>query len=164
MNGVPYYYENMPIGYQAPALGGGSDYSFALSRYGSMAGQVDASSMPSFNADTQINDVWDRRINGLFPSQTQDPKTGAVMRDGGTLAPALGAAQGIFNAWMGMKQYGLAKDALASSKQQFNLNYDAQRTTTNAQLRDRQAARVASNPGAYQSVGEYMTANSIGPR
>jgi hypothetical protein len=63
-----------------------------------------------------------------------------------------------------MKQYGLAKDALASSKQQFNLNYDAQRTTTNAQLRDRQTARVASNPGAYQSVGEYMNTNSIGPR
>lgn len=78
-------------------------------------------------------------------------------------SPALGAASGIFNAYMGMKQYGLAKDQLAEGKRQFALNYDAQRTTTNSQLQDRQAARVASNPTAYQSVGDYMTANSIKP-
>lgn len=81
------------------------------------------------------------------------------------MAPvALGAAQGIFNAWLGMKQYGLAKQSLAESKAQFGLNYDAQRTTTNAQLQDRQRARVASNPGAYQSVGDYMSTYGIQPR
>lgn len=74
---------------------------------------------------------------------------------------ALGAAQGIGNAWMGMKQYGLAKDQLAQSKKQFDLNFGAQRKTTNAALEDRQAARVASNPGAYQSVSEYMKKNGI---
>lgn len=74
---------------------------------------------------------------------------------------ALGAANGIFNAWMGMKQYGLAKQSLAEGKRQFGLNYDAQRTTTNAQLEDRQRARVASNAGAYQSVGDYMSANGV---
>ena len=74
---------------------------------------------------------------------------------------ALGGAQGIFNAFMGMKQYGLAKDQLRESKKQFGLNYDAQRTTTNAQMEDRQRARVASNPTAYQSVGDYMSANGI---
>lgn len=75
--------------------------------------------------------------------------------------PALGAAQGIFNAYMGLKQYGLYKDQLAESKRQFGLNYDAQRQTTNAALEDRQIARVASNPTAYQSVGDYMAQNSI---
>ena len=79
----------------------------------------------------------------------------------GVLQPGLGVANGIFNAWMGMKQYGLAKQQLAEGKQQFALNYDAQRTTTNSQLEDRQKARVASNPGAYESVGSYMTNNGI---
>lgn len=74
---------------------------------------------------------------------------------------ALGAGQGLFNAWLGMKQYGLAKDSLAEGKRQFQLNYDAQRTATNTQLEDRQRARVASNAGAYQSVGDYMAQNGI---
>ena len=74
---------------------------------------------------------------------------------------ALGAAQGIGNLYMGMQQYGLAKKALAQSKEQFDKNYAAQRTTTNASLEDRQRARVASNAGAYQSVGEYMNQNGI---
>lgn len=74
---------------------------------------------------------------------------------------ALGAAQGLANAYMGMKQYGIAKDTLAENKRQFALNYEAQRSTTNSALEDRQRARVASNPGAYQSVGDYMNQNGI---
>lgn len=76
--------------------------------------------------------------------------------------PALGAAQGLFNGWMGLKQYGLFKEQLGEQKRQFGLNYDAQVKTTNSALEDRQRARVASNPGAYQSVGDYMAANRIG--
>jgi len=74
---------------------------------------------------------------------------------------ALGAAQGIGNAWMGMKQYGLAKDQLKENKRQYNQNFAAQRQTVNTQLEDRQRARVASNAGAYQSVGAYMDQNRI---
>lgn len=74
---------------------------------------------------------------------------------------ALGGAQALGNAWMGMQQYGLAKDQLAQSKKQFDLNYGAQQKTTNAALEDRQRARVASNPGAYASVGDYMKKNGI---
>lgn len=74
---------------------------------------------------------------------------------------ALGAAQGLGSAWMGMKQYGLAKDTLKENKRQFNINYEAQRKLTNSQLEDRQRARVAANPGAYQSVGDYMNKNGI---
>jgi len=83
---------------------------------------------------------------------------------GGYGSAALGAASGLFNAFMGMKQYGLAKEGLAESKKQFGLNYDAQRQTTNASLEDRQRARVASNGGAYQSVGDYMNKNAIASR
>jgi len=74
---------------------------------------------------------------------------------------ALGAGQGLANAWMGMQQYGLAKDTLAENKRQFNANYGAQRDTLNTQMEDRQRARVASNAGAYESVGAYMDKNRI---
>lgn len=73
----------------------------------------------------------------------------------------LGGAQALASLWSGMKNYGLMKDQLAFSKDSFNKNYEAQRTTTNASLEDRQAARVASNPGAYQSVSDYMAKNGI---
>ena len=74
---------------------------------------------------------------------------------------ALGAASGLASTFLGMKQYGLAKQTLAENKRQFQLNYDAQKQTTNTRLEDRQRARVASNAGAYQSVGAYMGANGI---
>ena len=77
---------------------------------------------------------------------------------GGT---AMGVAGGLFNAWMGMKQYGLAKDTLETNKQQFAQNFAAQQKMTNSRMEDRQAARVASNPGAYQSVGDYMKKNGV---
>lgn len=74
---------------------------------------------------------------------------------------ALGLLQGLGSAYMGMQQYGLMKDQLAFSKDAFNKNYAAQAKMTNASLMDRQRARVASNPGAYQSVGDYMAQNGI---
>lgn len=79
----------------------------------------------------------------------------------GPLGFGLGAAQGIFNGYMGMKQYGLAKEKLAESKRQFELNYGAQKSLNNSLLEDRQRARVASNAGAYQSVGDYMDKNGV---
>lgn len=74
---------------------------------------------------------------------------------------ALDAAGGLASAFLGMKQYGLAKKSLAENKRQFQMNYDAQKTTTNARLEDRQAARVSRDPTAYQSVGDYMNKNRI---
>jgi hypothetical protein len=74
---------------------------------------------------------------------------------------ALGAASGIANTFMGMKQYGMAKDALKENKRQFNLNYGAQRDTMNTRMEDRQRARVAANSSAV-GVDEYMAKNRIG--
>lgn len=74
---------------------------------------------------------------------------------------ALGGASALLSGIMGFKQLGLAKKSLAENKRQFNLNFDAQRRTTNSMLEDRQRARVASNPGAYQSVGDYMNQNGV---
>ena len=87
-----------------------------------------------------------------------DPRTGLKTEGWGGLA--LGAAQGLAGAYMGMKNYGLAKQSLAQGKEQFERNYAAQKTTTNSALEDRQRARVASGSG-YQSVDEYMNKNRI---
>jgi hypothetical protein len=73
---------------------------------------------------------------------------------------AVGAGSALMNAFMGMKQYGLAKSQLAESRRRYDQDYQAQKTLTNAQLEDRQHARVASNPG-YQSVGAYMNQNRV---
>lgn len=89
----------------------------------------------------------------------KDPSNGTQVNGWG--GQALGLLQGLGNAYMGMKQYGLAKDQLQFSKDAFNKNYAAQAKMTNASLLDRQRARVASNPGAYQSIGDYMAQNGI---
>lgn len=97
---------------------------------------------------------------GFFDGMLGSTNANGIKTDGwGGLA--LGAVQGIGNAFMGMQQYGLAKDSLAQSKMQFEKNYNAQKTTTNAALEDRQAARVASNAGAYESVDSYMKKNGV---
>jgi hypothetical protein len=77
------------------------------------------------------------------------------------LGAAFGAAQGMFNGYLGMKQLAVAKQTLAEGRRQFDLNYGNQRQMVNTQLEDRQRARVASNPTGYQSVGDYMSKNRI---
>ncbi len=74
---------------------------------------------------------------------------------------AISGLSALSNSYMGMKQYGLAKEQFAESKRQYNQNYAAQRTLTNSQLEDRQRARVASNAGAYESVGSYINRNGV---
>jgi len=97
---------------------------------------------------------------GMFGGMLGSTDANGVRTDGWG-GMAVGAASGLVNAFMGMKQYGLAKEQLAEGKRQYDANYAAQRTTTNASLEDRQRARVASNSGAYQSVGDYMNKNGI---
>lgn len=89
----------------------------------------------------------------------KNTKTG--MQTNGALGFGLSALQGLGNLYMGMKQYGLAKDQLQFSKDAFNKNFAVQAQMTNSNLEDRQRARVASNPGAYQSVGDYMAQNRV---
>lgn len=99
-------------------------------------------------------------FGGLFDNFfNKTDKNGISQQGWGGLA--LGAAQGLGNLYLGMQQYGLAKDALANARRQFDINYGAQKKLTNANLEDRQRARVASNSGAYQSVGDYMAKNGL---
>lgn len=99
-------------------------------------------------------------LSGLGNWWNNSGIAGKTLGDGtrmqGWGAPALGALTGGINAYMGLQQLKLAKETLANNKAQFAANFDAQKKTTNAALSDRQAARVASNPTAYQSVDGYM--------
>lgn len=102
---------------------------------------------------------------GISGNSFLDGLLGKTLPDGtkiqGWGGLALGAGQGLMNAFLGMQQYGLAKKTLEENKRQFQLNYDAQRTTTNAALEDRQRARLAANPSAYESLSSYMDKNRI---
>lgn len=80
---------------------------------------------------------------------------------GGWVGPAAGIASTIFGALQGNKQLSMAEDRFKESKRQFDANYNAQRQTTNTQLEDRQRARVAANPNAYESVDSYLAKNRI---
>lgn len=79
----------------------------------------------------------------------------------GMAMPAISAASALMSGILGWKQLGVQKDALKQSKKEFEMNWGAQQKTINSQLEDRQRARVASNPNAYQSVGDYMNKNGI---
>ena len=62
----------------------------------------------------------------------------------GAAVPIAQSIAGLGSALLGMKQFGLAKDAFKESKRQFNLNFDAQRKIINGDLEDRQRARRSS--------------------
>lgn len=68
----------------------------------------------------------------------------------------LGGVTSLLNGYLGFQNLGLAKKQYQSQLDQFNKQWDANKKLTNASLADRQAARVASNPNAYQSVDDYM--------
>lgn len=105
------------------------------------------------NFNTPVSTITDKVKPPVTPS--------GAFGTGGWAMPAITAAGSAMGGWLGMKQYGLAKDAFKESKRQFNLNYNTQRNLTNTRLEDRQRARVASNAGAYQSVGDYMKENGV---
>jgi hypothetical protein len=80
---------------------------------------------------------------------------------GGWVSPLASLGSAIFGGIQGSKQLKLAQDQFKESTRQFDQNYAAQRQTTNTQLEDRQRARVASNPDAYESVESYMKRNRV---
>lgn len=79
----------------------------------------------------------------------------------GYAGAGIAGANLLMSGYLGLQQLAVAKDSLANAKKQFSLNFANQAKTTNAALEDRQRARVASNSGAYQSVGDYMNQNRV---
>ena len=104
------------------------------------------------------------RINGANPS-FMDKMFGyqkGNMQVGGMAPGLLQGAGSIAQSILGWGQLGEAKRQNAFTQDAWQKQYDNQATLTNASQRDRQSARVAAAPGAYQSVGEYMQQNKVG--
>jgi hypothetical protein len=80
---------------------------------------------------------------------------GAFGRDGWAM-PAIGTISGLANTWLGFKQLGIAEDSLDFQKGAFSKQFEANKQLTNSRLSDRQRARIASNPEAYQDHDSYM--------
>lgn len=118
------------------------------------------SAIPSFGGEAAGAGGGTGMFGGLFDNFLTSKDANGITTQGWG-GPALGAASGLLQGFMGMKQYGLAKQGLEDQRRQFDLNYQAQKTTTNTALEDRQRARVASNSGAYESVGSYLDRNGI---
>lgn len=86
--------------------------------------------------------------------------TATGIRTDGWGKPAIDLLGGLTNLFLGMKQYGLAKQIAADSRSQFERNFNAQRQAINAHMEDRQRARVSANPNA-ESVESYMKRNRV---
>ena len=63
--------------------------------------------------------------------------------------------------YLGLQQLDMAKENLAFQKDSFSKQFENQRTLANAEMTDRQNARVASNPNAYASTDEYMKRHGV---
>lgn len=119
-------------------------------------------------AGTAPLSMWESFSNimkGMHQTLQDWGVTGGKNADGSTFngwgGMALGAAQGIANWMTGKEQLALQKRAVNSSIKFAEENLAMQKSRVNGDLRDRQVARVASNPGAYQSVGDYMKQNGV---
>lgn len=116
---------------------------------------VNSSEASTGSLFSSLSDLFSR--DSLFGGT--DRKTGVATM--GWAPAALGIGQSIFGALQGRQAMNLARDQLNEGRRQFDLNYNAQRTSMNTELEDRQRARVASNPTAYESVDTYMNKNRI---
>ena len=144
-----------PMGLSASA----SDLFPAMSQYG-LAQGAPVGEFGGYTGLPEIAQAQAAPVDNSIFSNFLSKKNADGSVDMGWGGMALGAANGLMQGYMGMKQYGLAKESLAESKRQFQLNYDAQKTLTNATLEDRQRSRIAANP-KYESVGDYMAKNGI---
>lgn len=96
------------------------------------------------------------RMQNIFGGTAADGS-----RTMGAAMPLIQGAASLGNLYMGMKNYGLAKDSMKESRRQFDMNYGNQRDATNTYMEDRQRARNAASPGQVESTEDYMNRNRI---
>jgi len=164
--GSPNWYQTAPVQPRSfpVATGGAPAFNYDTDMAGLMPTNAPLGFTPSNAGIMQSVDpgnaanpsIWQSLKNWGNDSGFLSTRDANGMQTQGWGGLALGAAQGLGSLYLGMQQYNLAKDTLANSKAQFERNFAANKATTNARLEDRQRARIASNAGAYQSVGDYM--------
>lgn len=174
--GLPNYGQNYDYNNQLTALGFGetASPSFDPNSWGQSPTMLDNINMGTQNSADNYDygkfDFGGLGGSGGIAERSRMGKVGDFMfgkKDAGSgeYGPAYGmqslkALVGIGQLGVGMKQYSLAKKSFAEDKRQFNKNWGAQTSSYNTQIRDRQTARVASNPNA-QSVESYMQQNGM---
>lgn len=72
------------------------------------------------------------------------------------LKSGIGLVTGGLGAWNGFNQNKLMERSMNQQANQFREQMDLSKQNINRNLEDRQRARVASNPTAYESVDSYM--------
>lgn len=127
----------------------------SLMDVGRLAGWGEALNLGANRLGTAIGNAWEGFNNlGAVKAFKAMPGTDQLNAIAGT-AGAIGSI------WNGWQSNNLMKDQLKFQKDAFNKQYQASVKQYNTSLEDRQRARVASNPNAYQSVSEYMKANGM---
>ena len=117
---------------------------------------------------------WQNDLNGAIQGQTYSAlgldSTGAYQPNGATagglsnwmsnntdlLKAGVGLFTGGFGAWNGFQQNKLMERNMNMQASQYREQMDLSKSNYNSKLEDRQRARVASNPTAYESVDSYM--------
>lgn len=129
---------------------GGSIPPFTVGDFGDLPVDRGAlENLPAFSAaKPSLLDQF-KNINWLNKS---DGKGGTNQ---GVLSPLISGAGALVSGYLGLKQYGLAKDQFNFQKQAYQTNLANQSKLTNAKLADRQAQRVANNPNSI-SVADYL--------
>lgn len=139
------------------------DTLLGMRNFGTPASQMEYPTITSeATATYDLPGFWDNfksKIDGSGVLPGYDATTGKQNSMGWGM-PLLSTLSGLNSAYMGMKQYGLARDALQNAKDEFRINYDTQRQLTNTRMRDIQAAKARANPLA-ESVDSYMAKNGI---
>lgn len=117
----------------------------------------DWTSTPSGNWFDSLKGFGSKAANSFMPKI--NPETGKMNTLGWGM-PALQGLSSLGNLYLGMKNYGLAKDQLRTQKDQFNMNYNNQKQLLNTQMEDRQRTEAGGSSKA-ESVESYMARNRI---
>lgn len=102
-----------------------------------------------------LGDQWGDMANSTFGKQIGEMPMMDKLKG---IAGIIGAVGGVMQ---GRNQMKLMERSLNQQRDQWNKSWGASTKQYNSEIEDRQRARVASNPNAYQSVDSYMNNNRI---
>lgn len=182
--GMSTYGPNTPLSYPGANTNNGSLGSFSMgngystqplnleaspfstmSNYGGNPGNFNSSALGNGNAEYGGAGLVDQ-----FKAAGGGPKpVGSIWSNvlkqpdgsGGWGSMALGVAEGAANYYFADQGLNAYKENTKNAKREFDMNYGASRQEYNTSLKDRQDARVASDPGSYQDTESYMKENQI---
>lgn len=127
---TPYIGSNLSFGGDMNALGANPTYQSLGTAMGA----------PSYSQGSN----WFNNMGNWASQNTDLLKAGAGLITGG------------IGAWQGMQQNRLMRENMNQQASQFREQMDLSKQSINRNIEDRQRARVASNPNAYESVDSYM--------